>query len=95
MPFGSSCATADWTRASSDKLATLDTDDVRALAAAGAQIRQWVVDTPFPADLEAAIRAAVRSPDGRQPRPPALPCARRPPPKTCPMPRSPASRRPS
>jgi pyruvate,water dikinase len=30
---------------------------VRALAAAGALIRQWVVDTPFPADLEAAIRA--------------------------------------
>jgi len=39
-----------------DKLATLDTDDVRALAEAGAQIRQWVVDTPLPADLEAAIR---------------------------------------
>jgi pyruvate, water dikinase len=39
-----------------DKLATLDTDDVRALAEAGAQIRQWVIDTPFPADLEAAIR---------------------------------------
>jgi pyruvate,water dikinase len=40
-----------------DKLATLDVDDVRALAAAGALIRQWVVDTPFPSDLEAAIRA--------------------------------------
>ena len=40
-----------------DKLATLDVDDVRALAAAGAQIRQWVVETPLPADLEAAIRA--------------------------------------
>ncbi|MBL8316341.1 MAG: phosphoenolpyruvate synthase [Rubrivivax sp.] len=39
-----------------DKLATLDVDDVRALAAAGASIRQWVVDTPFPPDLEAAIR---------------------------------------
>ena len=38
-----------------DKLSTLDTDDVRALAEAGAQIRQWVIDTPFPADLEAAI----------------------------------------
>ena len=40
-----------------DKLATLDVDDVRALAAAGAQIRQWVVETPLPSDLEAAIRA--------------------------------------
>jgi pyruvate,water dikinase len=41
-----------------DKLSTLDVDDVRALAAAGAQIRQWVIDTPLPSDLEAAIRAA-------------------------------------
>jgi pyruvate,water dikinase len=40
-----------------DKLATLDVDDVRALADAGAQIRRWVVETPFPADLEAAIRS--------------------------------------
>ncbi|MFN7980216.1 MAG: phosphoenolpyruvate synthase, partial [Vicinamibacterales bacterium] len=39
------------------RLKTLDTDDVRALAEAGAQIRGWIVDTPFPADLEAAIRA--------------------------------------
>jgi pyruvate, water dikinase len=39
-----------------DKLATLDVDDVRALAEAGAAIRQWVVDTPLPADLEAEIR---------------------------------------
>ena len=38
------------------RLATLDTEDTRALAQAGAQIRQWVQDTPFPADLEAAIR---------------------------------------
>ena len=41
----------------SQRLATLNTDDVRALAEAGAQIRQWIEDTPFPADLEAAIRA--------------------------------------
>jgi pyruvate,water dikinase len=40
-----------------ERLAVLDTDDVRALAEAGAQIRQWVVETPFPADLESAIRA--------------------------------------
>ena len=39
------------------RLAGLDTDDTRALAEAGAQIRRWVEDTPFPADLEAAIRA--------------------------------------
>ncbi|MFY8103792.1 MAG: phosphoenolpyruvate synthase, partial [Ramlibacter sp.] len=40
------------------RLDALDTEDVRALAAAGAQIRGWVENQPFPADLEAAIRAA-------------------------------------
>ena len=39
-----------------DKLAALDTEDVVALAQAGAEIRQWVVETPFPQDLEQAIR---------------------------------------
>lgn len=39
------------------RLATLDTDDVRALAEAGAEIRQWVIDAPFPAAFEAAVRA--------------------------------------
>ncbi len=38
------------------KLDTLNVDDVNALAAAGAEIRQWIVDTPLPAELEAAIR---------------------------------------
>jgi len=38
------------------RLSTLDIDDVRALADAGAEIRRWIVETPFPADLEAAIR---------------------------------------
>jgi pyruvate,water dikinase len=38
------------------RLAGLDTDDVKALAQAGAEIRRWVEDTPFPPDLEAAIR---------------------------------------
>jgi pyruvate,water dikinase len=40
------------------RLATLDTDDVRALAAAGAEIRGWIESQPLPADLERAIRAA-------------------------------------
>ncbi len=39
------------------RLASLDTDDVRALAQAGAEIRSWVENTPFPPALEAAIRA--------------------------------------
>jgi pyruvate,water dikinase len=42
----------------SQRLATLDTEDVRALAAAGAEIRGWVEAQPFPADLEKAIRDA-------------------------------------
>jgi pyruvate,water dikinase len=40
------------------RLEALDTDDVRALAAAGAEIRGWVVDTPFPDELRAAIAGA-------------------------------------
>ena len=39
------------------RLAALDTDDVRALAEAGAEIRGWVESAPFPADFEAAVRA--------------------------------------
>ncbi|MCH8178621.1 MAG: phosphoenolpyruvate synthase [Proteobacteria bacterium] len=42
----------------SQRLATLDTEDVRALAQAGAEIRGWVEAQPFPADLEQAIRGA-------------------------------------
>ncbi|MBL8364043.1 MAG: phosphoenolpyruvate synthase, partial [Comamonas sp.] len=40
----------------SAKLAALDTEDVRALAQAGAEIRAMVEAQPFPADLEQAIR---------------------------------------
>jgi len=40
------------------RLATLDTEDVRALAAAGAEIRGWVEAQPFPPELEAGIRDA-------------------------------------
>lgn len=36
-------------------LDVLDVDDVVALAACGKQIRQWIMDTPFPAELQAAI----------------------------------------
>ncbi|MEO7241826.1 MAG: phosphoenolpyruvate synthase [Variovorax sp.] len=38
------------------KLERLDTDDVRALAAAGKEIRALVEAQPFPADLERAVR---------------------------------------
>lgn len=39
------------------RLEGLDVDDVRSLAAAGAEIRQWIVDTPFQPRLEQEIRA--------------------------------------
>ena len=42
----------------SQRLASLDTEDVRALAAAGAEIRGWLEAQPFPADLEKAVRDA-------------------------------------
>ena len=42
----------------SARLAALDVDDVRALAEAGAEIRAWVENQPFPADLEKAVRDA-------------------------------------
>ena len=40
------------------RLDALDADDVKALAEAGAQIRGWVIDAPFPPDFEAAVRAS-------------------------------------
>ena len=41
-----------------DRLATLDADDVEALARCGEEIRRWVVETPLTRDLEQAIRDA-------------------------------------
>jgi pyruvate, water dikinase len=38
-------------------LDALNPDDVRALAATGKQIREWIIATPLPAALEAGIRA--------------------------------------
>ncbi|MBG6082591.1 phosphoenolpyruvate synthase [Rubrivivax gelatinosus] len=49
------------------RLAALDTDDVRALAEAGAEIRRWIVETPFPAELEAAIRSQFKLLEGDHP----------------------------
>ncbi|NCA16557.1 MAG: phosphoenolpyruvate synthase [Betaproteobacteria bacterium] len=38
------------------RLEGLNTDDVKALAQCGAEIRQWIVETPLPAELEQDIR---------------------------------------
>ncbi|ORU93354.1 MAG: phosphoenolpyruvate synthase [Cycloclasticus sp. symbiont of Bathymodiolus heckerae] len=40
------------------KLSVLDVEDVNTLAVVGKEIRQWVIDTPFQPELEAAIREA-------------------------------------
>jgi pyruvate, water dikinase len=41
-----------------ERINALNVDDVRALTQAGAEIRQWVVEAPLPADLEQEIRSA-------------------------------------
>jgi pyruvate, water dikinase len=48
------------TRRIEERLKALDVADVRALAAAGAQIREWIVQAPLPARLEAEIRTAFQ-----------------------------------
>ena len=45
----------------SARLAALDSDDIHALTAAGAEIRQWVIDAPLPPEFEAAVRSAYAS----------------------------------
>ena len=37
------------------ELATLNVDDVSALAATGARIRGWIMSTPFPPELQKAV----------------------------------------
>ena len=46
-----------------DRLLTLNPDDVRELAVAGAQIRQWIIDTPLPQRLQDEIQASFRKLD--------------------------------
>src|SRR5687768_14052744 len=43
-----------------DKLASLDVEDVQALAVAGKEIRNWVTEAPLQSDLDADIRKAYR-----------------------------------
>jgi len=46
-----------------DRLTTLDADDVRALAEAGREIRQWIEQTPLPSKLDQEIRTAFAALD--------------------------------
>ena len=43
-----------------DRLSTLNPDDVRELAVAGGQIRQWIIDTPLPQRLQDEIHEAFK-----------------------------------
>lgn len=71
-----------------------DIDDVTQLAKAGAQIRQWIIDTPFQPELENAIREAYAqlSADDENA---SLRCAPPPPQKICRTLLLPVSRKPS
>jgi len=40
-----------------ERIAKLDPEDITALAACGAEIRDWIASTPFPADVESEIRS--------------------------------------
>ncbi|MCA1770721.1 MAG: phosphoenolpyruvate synthase [Halomonas sp.] len=48
-------------------LAALDVDDVTALASTGAEIRQWVIDTPLPPTFEQHLRSAYEQLLARHP----------------------------
>ena len=46
------------------ELAALDVDDVAKLAATGARIRQWILSSVFPPELETAVREELRRMSG-------------------------------
>jgi len=49
-----------------ERLKTLDTEDVRSLAKAGSEIRGWILNQPFPKDLEREIGLAFEKLNGKQ-----------------------------
>ena len=77
-----------------DLLDKTDIDDVTELAKAGAQIRQWIIDTPFQPELEKAFTTRTTSSLLTMRRPP-LPYVPLRPQKICRTPRLPDSRKPS
>ncbi len=44
-----------------DRLDTLDVDNIDELTSAGADIRKWIIDTPFPAEFDQALEVAFIS----------------------------------
>ncbi|MET0052327.1 MAG: phosphoenolpyruvate synthase [Candidatus Thiodiazotropha sp.] len=53
-------------------LKQLDVEDVTALAAAGKTVREWVVEAPFPEELENAVTAAYKKLTGDAENPPSV-----------------------
>jgi len=47
-----------------ERLATLDVDDIAALNSAGADIRRWIIETPFPAAFDSALETAFLAMQG-------------------------------
>lgn len=78
----------------SAKLAALDVDDVRALAAVGAEIRAMVEAQPFLQIWKQLSARNLPVCKAAMPKHP-LPCVLPLPPKTCPTHRLPVSRKPS
>jgi len=76
------------------ELKTLNVDDVTRLAASGARIRQWILATPFPPALEAAVTASLAGMSAGKDIAVAVRSSARPP-RTCRRRPSPASRKPS
>jgi phosphoenolpyruvate synthase (EC 2.7.9.2) len=73
----------------------LDIEDVRNLRERGKAARTLILQTPFPPELEQAIAKAYQSCASATAPIPMWRCAPAPPPKTCPTPALPASRRPT
>src|SRR5690242_8954201 len=57
-------ASGDLERRIAEKLKSLDCDDVNALTACGKEIRSWILEAPFPADLEQDIRSYYQQLEG-------------------------------
>ena len=47
-----------------DRLATLDVDNIEDLTSAGADIRRWIIETPFPDEFDQALEAAFKTMQG-------------------------------
>ncbi len=73
----------------------LDTRDIENLRQRGRQARDLILEADLPQDLQQAMTPPMRSSRRGPPSRSTSPCAAAPPPKTCPTPASPGSRKPT